>query len=112
MRRFSAVLLIFSLLASAFATASARGTMAGTLDMVICTGSGLTTLTIDAQGDPVETYESCPDCVMTLAAPLPQTPDLRAAQTQVSALRWAPWTPVWHGQAGLPAKARGPPRAA
>lgn len=43
--------------------ASAPGTA-----MVICTGYGLITVTLDAEGNPTGPVHPCPDCVVAMAA--------------------------------------------
>lgn len=112
MRAFTALALILSLLASAFATASARGAMAGTLDMVICTGQGMATIQVNAKGDPVEPRETCPDCVMTLAVPLPSMTDIAPQQHQLAALIWTAPSAIWITRSTVTPSARDPPSAA
>ncbi len=104
--------LILSLLASAYATASAQGIMAGTRDLVICTGSGPKMLMINTRGEPVAPMETCPECLTAQAAPLPDTAELRPDHRRLTALRFAPQMLVWDGHADVSKKARSPPNAA
>lgn len=36
--------------------------------VILCTGDGVITVTLDAQGEPMETVHICPDCALTLMA--------------------------------------------
>lgn len=82
---------------SSVTMAVARGHAAapGT-EMVICTGYGLVTVTLDAEGNPTGPVHPCPDCVMGLAA-LPVGPAL------------APALPLRAARAGRPARRCVPP---
>lgn len=53
--------------------AQARHQAHGTTAMVICTGGGLTRITLNANGEPVELTLPCPDCILTQAALLPDS---------------------------------------
>jgi len=44
---------------------------AGGQSIVICSGDGTRVVTLDANGDPVETDAHCPACHITLATPVP-----------------------------------------
>lgn len=68
--------------------AVARAAMAeGGAQVVLCTGDGAVTLTLDATGNPVEPVHFCPDCALTLighiAGPGPVTPQPVHLQTLV-----------------------------
>jgi hypothetical protein len=48
--------------------AVARGQVAAGERIVICTGAGLVTIEIDAEGNPVGPVHICPDCALGLIA--------------------------------------------
>lgn len=48
--------------------ASARHQALATGEIVICTGYGITTIAVDAEGNPVRPVVLCPDCMPALAA--------------------------------------------
>ena len=70
--------------------ALAQGAAAATGQMVICTGAGLVTIHLDAEGNPTEPGHFCPDCAKALATAL------IAAETG-----WRP-APAWRTAAPLP----------
>ncbi len=86
--------------------------MAGTLDMVICTGNGMITISMDGNGDPVETRETCPDCIMTLAVPVPSSVALPQIASSVHTVQWTAPSSSWTQRNTLSATARGPPLSA
>lgn len=104
------LLLGLALAASSVTVAIARGPAAASHQVVICTGTGVTTLAVDAQGRPVGPVHPCPDCLaglMTAALPDPAT-----LATALSAPTLVPWLPAPQASAGplaLPPCARGPP---
>lgn len=63
--------------------------MAGTLELVICTGYGPQTLILNSKGDPVPQADPCPDCTLTLAAPLPVPPQALTPTRTPRSLTWA-----------------------
>ena len=77
-RPFALVLLCFALVAGSVTMAVARGQAValskGGTTLVICSGYGVMTITLDDQGNPVGPVHPCPDCLAGLAAYL--TPDL------------------------------------
>ena len=93
--------------------AVARGMMMDAAgQVVLCTGQGVQTVTLDHQGDPMETVHICPDCAMTFAASLDAP---IALQTPVTHMQSLGQTPVCDLQIGLvpnAANARGPPLSA
>ena len=114
LRPFSAVLLILALAVGSVSMAVARGhaaAAAGGSTIVICSGYGVMTITLDAEGNPTGPVMPCPDCLAGLA--------LAALPAEIS-------LPVFasHGQSLLPTAgaaqipvlspalppARGPPR--
>lgn len=54
--------------------ALARHQAHGATTMVICTSYGLVQITLDSDGNPVEQSPHCPDCMLSHAAHLPDTP--------------------------------------
>lgn len=103
--------LVLALVLSGQALAVARGGgPAGA--MVICTGRGMVTVAMGADGQPVEALQLCPDCIChAVAAILP--PD--TAWTRPLAAPVRAHVPGQGTEAGRPApgpQARGPPRAA
>ena len=68
-RALSLVFLVLTLTSGAVAMATARHHARGVSEAVICSGFGITTVTLDAEGNPVPgTPVLCPDCLPALAA--------------------------------------------
>jgi hypothetical protein len=92
--------------------AVARGQAAATGQVVLCTGAGIQTISIDAEGNPTQGGHLCPDCVL-------YTWDF-APLTGPAVPRLASWTmaPSWVDQHAISQTgpwglgARGPPVAA
>lgn len=82
----------------------------GTVQMVLCSDLGDTVITLDAQGNPVESAHVCPDCVAAIAAQ-----DVPAgASLPLPPLSSRLWEAVDTAHANLsraytPTQARGPP---
>ena len=78
--------------------------------IVICTGAGLTTITLDPDGAPVAPRAPCPDCTLVAVGPAPDQP---APDARNAIWRAAPTLPSpIAGAAPAPARpppARGPP---
>lgn len=74
MRAVLGLFLVMLLSVTSVTAAVARGQMAGAVDLVICAGAGLGTVTLDATGMPVSRHH-CPVCT---AAPVAVTPDAPA----------------------------------
>jgi hypothetical protein len=71
MRGRSRLLPILTILALALATLGSgvsHGQAAASERVVICTGHGVTTILVDAEGTPVERRVLCPDCALTAVA--------------------------------------------
>ena len=62
------VLLVLILGLSTYAVGVARGQAPAVGEMVLCTGQGIVTVGIDAEGNPVERQTLCPDNAATLLA--------------------------------------------
>lgn len=116
MRRFNPLFLFglcLALVAGSVTMAVARGQSAaltGAGTFVICTGYGVTTITLDSDGNPVGPVYLCPDCLAGLAAcivpdqtvlPMPMT---SARAQRPLRLAWLPPRPPM-----LAPLARGPP---
>lgn len=69
MRKTAALVLTLAMVLTSISMAVARGQNPdiGT-EMVICTGVGMTTVTIGPDGEPVETTHICPDSLSIFAA--------------------------------------------
>ncbi|NRP13905.1 hypothetical protein XMM379_002148 [Aliiroseovarius sp. xm-m-379] len=73
-RGFVAYLLALVLTVTGFSLAQARGGAPVTtayvdgIEMVICTGIGMTTITIGPDGEPIETQHVCPDGAQNFVA--------------------------------------------
>ncbi|MGY6705591.1 hypothetical protein [Roseinatronobacter sp.] len=110
MRSLSGVALALSLALASIGFVQARHLAAGAQTLVICTGYGLVSITIDADGNPVEHTLPCPDCVMTVAAGLPDPVLLPVAVSRSYRMSWDAGAPVLHvGAAGFWARSRAPP---
>ncbi|MCC5959173.1 MAG: hypothetical protein JJU08_07510 [Rhodobacteraceae bacterium] len=110
MRSLSVVALALSLALASIGFVQARHLAAGAQTLVICTGYGLVSITIDADGNPVEHTLPCPDCVMTVAAGLPASVLLPVAMSRPYRMTWDAGAPVWYaGAAGFWARSRAPP---
>ena len=74
-RHLFALLLALTLAASSVSAAVMQSEMQGAQQMVICSdspaGSGLTTITLDATGKPIDRAHHCPDCTAAIAALIP-----------------------------------------
>ncbi len=110
-RAYMTVLLAIMVAASGIGHAQARHQAHGATTLVICTGYGLVTVTIDNDGNPVEHTLPCPDCTLAQGALLadPATlllPDLCARDTVLLRASWSDPSAagVWH-------QSRAPPRA-
>lgn len=104
-----ALFLSLTLALTSYSMAVARGQSPdiGT-DMVICTGVGMITMTIGADGEPVEVIHICPDAMSLFGA----TMFVQDMPTQPSAMQWRATTPsalILQPQETLTPSARGPP---
>jgi hypothetical protein len=103
--------LVLALASQTMAVARTHAAQPG-LTMVICSGYGVTTVTLDADGNPTGPVHPCPDCLSGLALALPAAtgtpamPQTRARAVPVRAS--APLPPAWRPVA----PARGPPLSA
>jgi len=79
-------------------------------EIVICTGVGLTVISIGDDGKPVKTNQVCPDAMMHLLAVI-DLPWYPAPQRQHFARLAPPASVVFLTREGLTPSARGPPVA-
>jgi hypothetical protein len=110
-------ILLRLVLALALGLTSAHGAMAragtgGLTWIEICAGSDVTSVAVDADGNPATPYHPCPDCVVAAAALLPSAPVLVALVQTVRRVAWPmPARPALQAREQQ-ARARGPPDAA
>lgn len=73
--------LILTLALTGQTLASARGQAQAVGEIVICAGTAVTTITVDRNGQPVETTHICPDMALSLLAfvPAPEAEPARDA---------------------------------
>lgn len=113
LRPLATLLFALCFVLTAQAMAVARGQTSATGEMVICTGAGVVTVAVDADGNPTGPAHICPDCALSLIAAAPAAPQARAPAPYLLPLRfaWAPAPPpgaAWRSSVS----ARDPPRAA
>lgn len=113
-RLFSMITLCLALVAGSVSMAVARGQAVamskGGTTLVICSGYGVITITLDDQGNPVGPVHPCPECLAGLAAYLP--PGLPAVLPIVlKSEQVEVFEPATLPRAAglLPTRARGPP---
>ncbi|MHA6266083.1 hypothetical protein [uncultured Aliiroseovarius sp.] len=110
-RAFAAYVLALLLTVTSFSLAQARGSspdVGAAIEMVICTGVGMTTLSVGPDGEPIESVHLCPDGAQIFAAefsvPTFDRPELRIVSHIV------PMQVLAHvGRTELTPSARGPP---
>ncbi|MCB1410283.1 MAG: hypothetical protein KDK22_12555 [Rhodobacteraceae bacterium] len=90
-RALQLVLLVLLLVCGSYTMASARHQARAVGQTVVCTGYGVTTITIDAQGNPVPDGPMilCPDCVPALAALTDSVTPLIRAPSRLTPVRYA-----------------------
>lgn len=106
-----AYVLAFALTITSFALADARGEnpdMNGAFEMVLCTGTGMTTITLGPDGEPIESVHLCPDGTSIFAAAF-LLPSLDMPETRVIARIVPSRTVALPGRDELSPSARGPP---
>ncbi len=109
-----ALFMSLSLAITGLAMAVARGQgqqPVGAEQIVICTGVGITTITIGPDGQPVETVHMCPDAMTQLAATFHMPPQPALQALRAARLVALPASPV-HSRDILEPSARDPPRSA
>lgn len=109
----SALLLALMLALTSVTEAVARGQSAGITEMVICSAWGVSTVTLDAEGNPVAPSHPCAVCLAATGGALLPAVALPPARPLAAALLWLP--PGAGDAASRPAPvalARGPPAVA
>lgn len=103
------IFLILALMLSAQALASARGQARIGDAIVICSGASVTTIIVDADGQPVEQTHFCPDMALSLMAAI--APGAGWVAPDPKLLEFRPPEPIGLGQGRTaPApRARAPP---
>lgn len=110
LRHISALMLACALALASIGFAQARHHAGDAQTLVICTGYGLVSITIDADGNPVEQTMPCPDCVLALHALLPEPADMQARDIAAYQRATPLPAPVWiSAAAGFWAVSRAPP---
>lgn len=111
-RLFSTLVLILAFCAGTGVMAVARAQAAGPQgqNIVICSGYGVVTITVDAEGNPISPVHPCPDCVAGLAAVLVPSSLSIAVPLAIARFVPNPKAEIWHVLQPLySAQARGPP---
>lgn len=106
-----AYLLAFALTITSFALADARGEnpdMNGAFDMVLCTGTGMTTITLGPDGEPIESVHLCPDGTSIFSASF-VVPDVTAPEIRLVSHSVPVQVVDLLGRDELTPSARGPP---
>ena len=104
------LLLVLSLGLSTVGFGMARGQAPGAGQMVICTGAGIITVTVDAEGNPVESHTLCPDAALVfLAAAALEPPALLPRDLSLLRLDWPQDAQAPRVHPPLTRGARGPP---
>ena len=90
--------------------AMARGTMKDAAgQVVLCTGHGIKTVTIDHNGDPIDVVHICPDCALTLAEVLPALAMATLPAIHMRTLGQTPVIDLLIASIPISANSRGPP---
>lgn len=108
-----ALVLSFVLALTGVALGHARGTVMAGESVILCSGTGVVVVSLDAQGNPVGPPHVCPDMALGLIAGVaPPAPDLPArpgARVEAAVMAAMPVAPAQNART---ARARGPPLAA
>jgi hypothetical protein len=109
LRPLSALLLSLTLVVTAGAMGAARGQAQVAGQIVICTGQGVVTVSVDENGAPTGPAHICPDCALgffDVAAGNPAQPDRALVPSELGRL---PEPPRLAAAAGQTPRARAPP---
>ncbi|MCC5993061.1 MAG: hypothetical protein JJT99_11100 [Rhodobacteraceae bacterium] len=110
LRHISALMLACALALASVGFVQARHHAADAQTLVICSGYGLITITIDADGNPVEQTMPCPDCTLVLYAMLAEPAPVLARDIAARQIGATPPAAVWiSAPAGFWAISRAPP---
>lgn len=113
LRPILAALLVLAVALAGATLAGARGQMPppGAMQVVLCTGTTISVVTLDADGKPVEERRLCPDYGLTLFAALTQAPAaLRAPAAAAPVRAWPRLEVALAPLPGLRPDVRAPPR--
>ncbi|MCW1952074.1 MAG: hypothetical protein KIH44_012000 [Octadecabacter sp.] len=80
--------------------------------VILCTGQGVTTVTLNAQGEPMGPVHICPDCALTLMAIADAVIAVQSAVIYIQTLVHTPVTALQIPHVPTRSQARGPPLAA
>jgi len=112
-RRFARPLVALSLAlvlaATSLTMAVARGQARVAGEIVICTGMGITVVTVDAEGNPTGPAHICPDMALALMAAPPLAPIVFAPPTTFRRAPDLPHPVLSRGAEAPRPAARGPP---
>ena len=109
LRTLSALTLALVLTLTAQSMALARGKTMVAGEMVLCTGTGVVTVQVDAEGNPVAPSHICPDCALTLLMSLAAAPAEAQAVRAAKALVFSAVSTRVRGGTAITGKARDPP---
>ncbi|AKS46855.1 hypothetical protein SAMN05444287_1979 [Octadecabacter temperatus] len=77
--------------------------------VILCTGQGVMTVTLDAQGEPMGPVHICPDCALTLMAFADAPIAAESAAIHIQTLAHTPVTALQIPVVPTRTQARGPP---
>ncbi|MDF1620933.1 hypothetical protein [Pseudothioclava nitratireducens] len=104
-------LMALILAATSLTMAVARGQTRVAGEIVICTGYGMTTITVDANGQPTGPVHLCPDMVLGMMAALDTPPPTFTRPEGLVERVEAPEPVLAAAQSAPDSRARGPPLA-
>lgn len=114
MRPILASLLVVAVALAGATLAGARGQVPppGAVQVVLCTGTTISVVTLDAEGNPVEERRLCPDYGLALFAAPPAAPLVLQAPASLAELRlWPRLEAATAPVSGLRPAVRGPPHS-
>ncbi|MER5170867.1 hypothetical protein VSX56_03680 [Thioclava sp. CPCC 100088] len=109
---FVTILLVTVFALTSLEFASARGQTRAAGQIVLCSGQGLVTVTVDAGGTPIRHVKICPDMALGLLASLGVNPPVLHRPDGMHRLDATSPLPVEGGHAIILPKARDPPETA
>ncbi len=101
LRSLSLIALVLALTVASVTMAVARHQARAVDEVVLCTGYGMVTVAIDAEGRPTDAMAPCPDCILSLVALGPDGPGVLGPPRRLDAIR--------HALRDLPAPRSGAP---
>ncbi|MGI1660802.1 hypothetical protein ACRDNQ_01065 [Palleronia sp. KMU-117] len=112
LRLFTLTGLVLGMVVTALSVGHARGQARVAGEVVLCIGTQVVTVTVDADGQPVTSVQTCPDGILKLAAPLAPPVVVARPADIVCAGVDRPETTLAASVAVIDWKARAPPRLA